>query len=269
MSTAEEESEEGVMIRTPETPRSTTPSMFSAPEHVEDEDQEEWGQGSKYKLDVVDADGVEVEGIDDDKGRNEGKMIREEVPKSSFESNGAAQEQPKKQKGFTSTASIDSQVDSQVDPHMLWYTTAYPDPLLRTYHCEKIKKMPLSGLDPSMLLGFVCKDEDDFEDFVERVAQVSLPFNTVGQLLTWYNSCPRRFLQCKTRCHHGRKMMMPVSNLSQSPILKETNSKSPEQQNLVSTLPLPSMKIASKAPGLFRRARLLHLLPQKRRIILM
>lgn len=55
---------------------------------------------------------------------------------------------------------------------MLWYTTAYPDSLLRTYHCEKIKKMPLSGLDPSMLLGFVCKDEDDFEDFVERVAQV-------------------------------------------------------------------------------------------------
>ncbi|UOH83832.1 cysteine protease ATG4 [Cryptococcus neoformans] len=182
LSTTEEESEEGVMICTPETPRSTTPSTFSAPEQIEDEGQEEWGQGSKYKLDVVDADGAKVEEIDDGKGRNEGETIKEEIPKNAFESKGVVQDQSEKQRGSASTASV----DSQVDPQMLWYTTAYPDSLLRTYHCEKIKKMPLSGLDPSMLLGFVCKDEDDFEDFVDRVAQLPKKIFTVqDEMPSW------------------------------------------------------------------------------------
>ena len=34
--------------------------------------------------------------------------------------------------------------------------------------------MPLSGLDPSMLLGFLCKDWEDWEDFRRRVVEVSL-----------------------------------------------------------------------------------------------
>lgn len=183
LSTAEEESEEGVMIHTPETPRSTTPSTFSAAEEVEDEEREEWEQGSKYKLDVMDADGFRVEEeISDDKGRNEGKAIESDIPKSTLESNGVIQERSDKQKTFTSTTSV----DSQVDPQMLWYTTAYPDSLLRTYHCEKIKKMPLSGLDPSMLLGFVCKSEDDFENFVERVAQLPKKIFTVqDEMPSW------------------------------------------------------------------------------------
>ncbi|WVF66166.1 hypothetical protein IAT40_000906 [Kwoniella sp. CBS 6097] len=55
-----------------------------------------------------------------------------------------------------------------VDPSVKWYANAYPEAALRTFHCEKVKKMPLSGLDPSMLLGFLVKDEADWEDFVER-----------------------------------------------------------------------------------------------------
>ncbi|WVQ93793.1 hypothetical protein IAU59_000871 [Kwoniella sp. CBS 9459] len=55
-----------------------------------------------------------------------------------------------------------------VDPSVKWYANAYPETALRTFHCEKVKKMPLSGLDPSMLLGFLVKDEADWEDFVER-----------------------------------------------------------------------------------------------------
>lgn len=40
---------------------------------------------------------------------------------------------------------------------------------LKTFHCERVRKMPLSGLDPSMLLGFLCKDEDDWKDFRLRI----------------------------------------------------------------------------------------------------
>jgi cysteine protease ATG4 len=44
---------------------------------------------------------------------------------------------------------------------------------LATFHCEKVKRMQVSGMDPSMLLGFMCKDEEDWLDLVHRVELVS------------------------------------------------------------------------------------------------
>ncbi len=60
-----------------------------------------------------------------------------------------------------------------VDPSTSWYANAYPEAALRTFHCDKVKKIPLSGLDPSMLLGFLITGQADFDDFVERVNNVS------------------------------------------------------------------------------------------------
>jgi len=56
-----------------------------------------------------------------------------------------------------------------------WFASAYTEAQLRTFHCDKIKKIPLSNVDPSMLLGFLCKNEADFQDFCQRVNKVSLP----------------------------------------------------------------------------------------------
>ena len=78
-----------------------------------------------------------------------------------------------------STRSISSSPKAQtgslptVDGDTLWYASAYSEAQLRTFHCEKVKKMPLSGLDPSMLLGFLVRNEADFEDFCQRVNKVS------------------------------------------------------------------------------------------------
>lgn len=62
------------------------------------------------------------------------------------------------------------------------YATAYSAAELKTFHCDRVRKMPLSGLDPSMLIGFLCRDEKDWVDFRRRVGQVcglpSLPFST-------------------------------------------------------------------------------------------
>ncbi|KAG6872292.1 hypothetical protein C0995_011188, partial [Termitomyces sp. Mi166 len=52
------------------------------------------------------------------------------------------------------------------------FVTAYPAAELKTFRCERVRKMPLSGLDPSMLIGFVCRDEGDWEDFRRRVAEL-------------------------------------------------------------------------------------------------
>lgn len=59
-----------------------------------------------------------------------------------------------------------------LDPVQEHYVTAYFASELRTFHCERVRKMPLSGLDPSMLLGFLCKDEADWWDFRKRVADL-------------------------------------------------------------------------------------------------
>lgn len=67
------------------------------------------------------------------------------------------------------------------------YATAYSHAELKTFHCDRVRKMPLSGLDPSMLIGFLCKDEQDWVDFRHRVTQVCMfkHFSHI-QLLKWY-----------------------------------------------------------------------------------
>lgn len=67
-------------------------------------------------------------------------------------------------------------VEEGLDPVQEHYVAAYNAAELKTFHCERVRKMPLSGLDPSMLIGFLCKDEADWRDFRQRVGNVSLRF---------------------------------------------------------------------------------------------
>ena len=59
-----------------------------------------------------------------------------------------------------------------LDPLQEHYVNAYHAAELKTFHCERVRKMPLSGLDPSMLIGFLCKDEADWGDFRRRVGEL-------------------------------------------------------------------------------------------------
>ncbi|KAG6840488.1 hypothetical protein H0H87_012134 [Tephrocybe sp. NHM501043] len=60
---------------------------------------------------------------------------------------------------------------SSLDPVQDFYANAYPASELRTFRCERVRKMPLRGLDPSMLIGFLRKDEPDWYDFRRRVGE--------------------------------------------------------------------------------------------------
>lgn len=62
---------------------------------------------------------------------------------------------------------------ADLDPIQRHYVTAYSASELRTFHCDRVRKMPLSGLDPSMLIGFLVKDEHDWHDFRNRVAELA------------------------------------------------------------------------------------------------
>jgi len=73
----------------------------------------------------------------------------------------------------TRSRSTESEETRPKDSSSAWFASAYTEAQLRTFHCDKVKKIPLSNVDPSMLLGFLCRNEADFEDFCERVNKVS------------------------------------------------------------------------------------------------
>lgn len=68
----------------------------------------------------------------------------------------------------------DEKFHSDLDLVQQHYCTAYRSEELKTFHCDRVRKMPLGGLDPSMLIGFLCRDEGDWWDFRRRVGEVCL-----------------------------------------------------------------------------------------------
>ncbi|KAJ7636027.1 hypothetical protein DFH06DRAFT_657448 [Mycena polygramma] len=65
--------------------------------------------------------------------------------------------------------STEKDMDDAAEQH---YASAYNAMELQTFHCEKVRKMPLSGLDPSMLVGFLCRDAEEWTDFRKRVVEL-------------------------------------------------------------------------------------------------
>jgi cysteine protease ATG4 len=66
--------------------------------------------------------------------------------------------------------------EKEVDVVQQHYVNAYSAAELQTFHSEQVRKMTLSELDPSILLGFLCKDEEDWDNFKMRVNDVSFCF---------------------------------------------------------------------------------------------
>ncbi|KAK7256312.1 hypothetical protein RIF29_29753 [Crotalaria pallida] len=55
-----------------------------------------------------------------------------------------------------------------------------------SYHSNMIRLMPLDSLDPSLAIGFYCRDKDDFDDFCSRASELveesnGAPLFTVAQ----------------------------------------------------------------------------------------
>ncbi|KAH9980532.1 hypothetical protein BJV74DRAFT_101947 [Russula compacta] len=73
--------------------------------------------------------------------------------------------------------------DTGLDNTQMHYVTAYSAAELRTFHCERVRKMPLSGLDPSMLIGFLCKNEADWIDLRQRVTELFKNHRTIFSIV--------------------------------------------------------------------------------------
>lgn len=67
-----------------------------------------------------------------------------------------------------------SSLNSSRDKLDEFFVRAYPDSALKTFHPEKVRRMSLSAMDPSMLAGFLVRDEADWEDLATRIRSVSV-----------------------------------------------------------------------------------------------
>ncbi|PFH45372.1 hypothetical protein AMATHDRAFT_9389 [Amanita thiersii Skay4041] len=74
--------------------------------------------------------------------------------------------------GGTGGSGNDESLIGGLDVVQQHYATAYSAAELKTFHCEQVRKMPMSGLDPSMLVGFFCRDEVEWVDFRRRVGEL-------------------------------------------------------------------------------------------------
>ncbi|KAK0549851.1 Cysteine protease atg4 [Tilletia horrida] len=64
--------------------------------------------------------------------------------------------------------------------HADWWCQAYSEAQLNTFHCDKVRKMPMKSLDPSMLLGFLVKTPEQLDDFCARVKKLPEPIFSVA-----------------------------------------------------------------------------------------
>ncbi|KAI0736030.1 peptidase family C54-domain-containing protein [Earliella scabrosa] len=88
------------------------------------------------------------------------------------------------------SAEMDSRelgLGTDLDPLQRHFITAYSQQELKTFHCDRVRKMPLSGLDPSMLLGFLCKDEAEWLDLKDRITEL---FRTNKSIFSLANEPP-------------------------------------------------------------------------------
>ncbi|KAJ9126012.1 hypothetical protein QFC24_002284 [Naganishia onofrii] len=68
-----------------------------------------------------------------------------------------------------------------------WLLGVYTSDQLKTFHCDKVKKMPISSLDPSMLIGFLCKDNDDWLDLRERLNNLPHRIISIENMVPTWN----------------------------------------------------------------------------------
>ena len=54
-----------------------------------------------------------------------------------------------------------------------FFMNSYLPADLTSFHCDKVRKMPLAGLDPSMLVGLLCKKREDWEDLCSRMREIA------------------------------------------------------------------------------------------------
>ncbi|KAN0134671.1 hypothetical protein V8E53_007456 [Lactarius tabidus] len=102
--------------------------------------------------------------------------------------------------------------EAGLNPTQVHYVTSYTAAELRTFHSERVRKIPLSGLDPSMLIGFLCKTEADWIYLRHRVAELSKKHKAIFSLMNCRHGRPRAIVSNRCRIPRRTRTDMPEDN---------------------------------------------------------
>jgi hypothetical protein len=64
-----------------------------------------------------------------------------------------------------------SKTQGDSDDLDIFFANAYGPKDLESFHCEKVRKMSLAALDPSMLVGLLCQSKADWDDLCKRMKE--------------------------------------------------------------------------------------------------
>lgn len=106
----------------------------------------------------------------------------------------SAQQQPLTVANHGTASSREKASQSQLDQ---FFAKAYSPKDLESFHCEKVRKMSLSALDPSMLVGLLCQSKEDWEDLCRRMKEFPTSkdhhpiINIVQEMPAWMRKSSR------------------------------------------------------------------------------
>lgn len=105
-----------------------------------------------------------------------------------------AQQEPLARQGTIRSLSSDK---ADLDDLSLFFANAYGPKDLESFHCEKVRKMSLAALDPSMLVGLLCQSKEDWEDLCRRMEEFPSSkehqhiINIVNEMPAWMRKSSR------------------------------------------------------------------------------
>lgn len=74
--------------------------------------------------------------------------------------------------------------------------------MLQSFHCITPRKLPFEDMDPSCTIGFYCRNQEEFEKFVNQTRDVSKSFSCIDLILLllekgYVNKIYRRNVLCR------------------------------------------------------------------------
>lgn len=83
--------------------------------------------------------------------------------------------------GVSSTTTSDAPKSERERALDDYFSRAYAPSELQSFHPERVRKIAISGLDPSMLVGFLVRSQEELDDWMRRSSELKPPLYSVQQ----------------------------------------------------------------------------------------
>lgn len=111
-----------------------------------------------------------------------------------------------------------------------FYSRAYAPSELASFHPERVRRMAISGLDPSMLIGFLVRSQEELDDWVQR-SEASKPalYSVQRHIPGWHSSHQKGQGSAGLEEDAGRSDSWDISDSEEDLDVPEDSSKASTQ----------------------------------------